>query len=79
MFFLQLRQLVWKNALARSRSKVTIYVIRFTAMFIISFEYFYSQVRLATELIWPLTIFIILALVRTRGLKEYSKECEKIS
>lgn len=53
MFFLQLRQLMWKNYLVRIRSKA----------------------RVIAEIIWPLAIFIILALVRLEGLKQYQKEC----
>ncbi|XP_046463654.1 ATP-binding cassette sub-family A member 7-like isoform X2 [Daphnia pulex] len=53
MFWVQLRQLMWKNLLIRKRSKI----------------------RVATELVWPVILFVILALVRTKGLKEYKNEC----
>ncbi|XP_059350163.1 phospholipid-transporting ATPase ABCA1-like [Daphnia carinata] len=53
MFWMQLRQLMWKNLLIRSRSKL----------------------RVITELVWPIILFVILALVRTKGLKDYKNEC----
>ncbi len=33
------------------------------------------QARVIAEIIWPLAVFIILALVRLEGLKDYEKEC----
>nr|QST14975.1 ABCA1-1 protein [Diaphanosoma celebensis] len=53
MFFLQLRQLIWKNFIIRKRSKF----------------------RLIAELAWPVFLFAILALVRTRGLKSELPDC----
>ena len=79
MFFLQLRQLLWKNFTIRKRSKVKSNNLLswFTQ---VSFNSFlcphYLQFRVATELIWPCILFLILAWVRTKGLKEYRDECK---
>ena len=40
----------------------------------IEMEYF--QGRLLVEIVWPLLLFIILFLVRLRGLKKYHHECQ---
>ena len=72
MFFLQLRQLMWKNFIIRKRSKV-----RTLITFIVELSKIvrYEQVRLIAELVWPIFLFSILALVRTKGLKTSYPEC----
>ena len=42
-------------------------------IFIILFQF-----RVITELVWPLILFVILAWVRTKGLKDYESECKDI-
>ena len=70
-FSLQLKLLVWKNYTLRKRQWVRICLVIKIWGLRISF-----QGRLIVEIVWPLILFIILFLVRLRGLKKYHHECK---
>ena len=73
-FSLQLKLLVWKNYTLRKRQWVRICLVIKIWGLRISF-----QGRLIVEIVWPLILFIILFLVRLRGLKKYHHECKLLS
>ena len=73
-FRLQLKLLVWKNYTLRKRQWVRICLVIKIWGLRISF-----QGRLIVEIVWPLILFIILFLVRLRGLKKYHHECKLLS
>lgn len=69
MFWVQLRQLMWKNFLIRTRSKVShcshLLLIKFWKYLeILHVILCVLQIRVIIELVWPLILFVILALVR---------------
>ena len=74
-FFLQLKLLVWKNYTLRKRQWVGICLV--IKMWKYSeYNMYHFQGRLIVEIVWPLILFLILFLVRLRGLKKYHHECK---
>jgi hypothetical protein len=81
MFWMQLRQLMWKNLLIRKRSKVWCHDFLFQRVFSnCLITKINLQIRVITELVWPIILFVILALVRYVKLtKNLSFPCTIIS